>query len=434
MAQTVPPPPRGSGRAVLCPAQPSGTALSPASADGSRNLRGLPVPPGLVCSPFLLPLAWLPGSAGASPPPGRPPGFLPDGVCILCTRFPGVRPPPTSPSFTSQQLTFARPSPTFERPLSLEARDPPPFCIPACLTVGARFGVRRGSGWPPSSRGWSPATPLRTPWRLHEAAWPQGAAWSHAGGARARRTRFSGGRRLRSQPRGGSEASREPGPVPLAQTAACRDLLTGLLRPEGLPPVEAGRTVFTPPPLSLSPSREAEPPCTPWLQPEPGVVRCDTSPPVTRSPLAGPLSPGCKARCGPAGTPSAAQPAGRPPSPHGHGPRRTCARAASTARPPGRLPELRPGPQRAPCPVATSAQPRADGARARPDWPSVPAPRVTGTETWAPSAVLFPRDGVRRREFAAWRGVQTHPALRVTCCGTVARNVSVERVAMPPRP
>lgn len=196
--------------------------------------------------------------------------------------------------------------------------------------------MRRGSGWPPSSRGWSPATPLRTPWRLHEAAWPQGAAWSRAGGARARRTRFSGGRRLRSQPRGGSEASREPGPVPLAQTAACRDLLTGLLRPEGLPPVEAGRTVFTPPPLSLSPSREAEPPCTPWLQPEPGVVRCDTSPPVTRSPPAGPLSPGCKARCGPAGAPSAAQPAGRPPSPHGHGPRRTCARAASTARPPAR--------------------------------------------------------------------------------------------------
>lgn len=88
--------------------------------------------------------------------------------------------------------------------------------------------------------------------------------------------------------------------------------------------------------------------------------------------------------------PSAAQPAGRPPSPHGHGPRRTCARAASTARPPGRLPELRPGPQRAPCPVATSAQPRADGARARPDWPSVPAPLVTGTETWAPSAVPLP--------------------------------------------
>lgn len=249
--------------------------------------------------------------------------------------------------------------------------------------------------------------PLRTPWRLHEAAWPQGAAWSRAGGARARRTRFSGGRRLRSQPRGGSKASREPGPVPLAQTGACRDLLTGLLRPEGLPPVEAGRTVFTPPPLSLSPSREAEPPCTPWLQPEPGVVRCDTSPPVTRSPPAGPLSPGCKARCGPAGAPSAAQPAGRPPSPHGHGPRRTCARAASTARPPGRLPELRPGPQRAPCPVATSAQPRADGARARPDWPSVPAPRVTGTETfWAPSAAPLP---TRRSAAARIRCVARSP-------------------------
>lgn len=56
------------------------------------------------------------------------------------------------------------------------SQGPPPFCIPACLTLGARFGVRRGSGWPPSSRGWSPATSLRTPWRLHEAAWPQGAA------------------------------------------------------------------------------------------------------------------------------------------------------------------------------------------------------------------------------------------------------------------